>query len=102
MGKLFNFLKKKPKIGIAFGGGATRGLSHIGVIKAFEEFGIEFDYVCGTSVGSLIGAAYANGLGSKDLYDVAKKHLLILIFFHTLFFQHLYNFVYNPLYPPIF
>ena len=73
MGKLFNFLKKKPKIGIAFGGGATRGLSHIGVIKAFEEFGIEFDYVCGTSVGSLIGAAYANGLGSKDLYDVAKK-----------------------------
>ncbi len=65
--------KKKIKVGVAFGGGGARGMSHIGVIKAFEEFGIEFDYVCGTSVGSLIGAAYANGLSSKEIYDIAKK-----------------------------
>lgn len=74
MGNFFNKLfKKKIKVGVAFGGGGARGMSHIGVIKAFEEFGIEFDYVCGTSVGSLIGAAYANGLSSKELYDIAKK-----------------------------
>lgn len=73
MNKFFNFLNKKPKIGVAFGGGGARGLSHIGVIKAFEEFGLEFDYVAGTSVGSIIGAAYANGMTSKQIYDVAQK-----------------------------
>ena len=43
---------RKPKIGIAFGGGGARGFTHIGVIKAFEEYGLKFDYVAGTSVGS--------------------------------------------------
>ncbi|MBE7075991.1 MAG: hypothetical protein E7375_02875 [Clostridiales bacterium] len=69
----FNFFRRKPKIGVAFGGGGARGLSHIGVIRAFEEFGLEFDYVAGTSVGSLIGAAYANGMSWKQIYDIAKK-----------------------------
>lgn len=72
MGNIFDFLAKKPKIGIAFGGGGARGMSHIGVIKAFEEFGLEFDYIAGTSVGSIIGAAYANGLSSEDMYKIAK------------------------------
>lgn len=65
-------LNKKPKIGLAFGGGGARGFSHIGVIKAFEEFGLEFDYVAGTSVGSLLGAAYASGMTWSQIYDVAK------------------------------
>ncbi len=67
------FQRKRAKIGLAFGGGGARGMSHIGVIKAFEEYGLKFDYVCGTSVGSIIGAAYANGLTSKELYEVAKS-----------------------------
>lgn len=73
MNKFFKFFNKKPKIGVAFGGGGARGLSHIGVIKAFEEFGLEFDYVVGTSVGSIMGAAYANGMTSQQIYDIAKK-----------------------------
>ncbi len=73
MKNIFNFLTRKPKIGIAFGGGGARGLSHIGVIKAFEEFGIEFDYVSGTSVGSIIGSAYAAGLTSREMYKIAKE-----------------------------
>lgn len=71
--KLMNFFNKKPKIGIAFGGGGARGLSHIGVLKAFEEFGLNFDYVAGTSVGSIIGAAYASGMTWSEMYDIAKK-----------------------------
>lgn len=67
---IFSF--RKPKIGLAFGGGGARGFSHIGVIKAFEEYGLKFDYIAGTSVGSIIGAAYAYGLGSKEIYDIAK------------------------------
>ena len=42
---------KKIKVGIAFGGGGTRGFSHLGAIKAFEEFGLKFDFVAGTSAG---------------------------------------------------
>ena len=49
---------KKVKLGLALGGGATRGYGHIGALKAFAEYGIEFDYVAGTSVGSLIGSLY--------------------------------------------
>ncbi len=71
--KMFSFLNRKPKIGVAFGGGGARGMSHIGVIKAFEEFGLKFDYVAGTSVGSIMGAAYASGMSSKEIYDIAKK-----------------------------
>ncbi len=73
MKNFFNFFNKKPKIGIAFGGGGARGFSHIGVIKALNEFGLDFDYVAGTSVGSIIGAAYASGMTWKEIYDVAKK-----------------------------
>ena len=67
------FLRKRPKIGLAFGGGGARGFSHLGVIKAFEEFGLKFDYVCGTSVGSIIGAMYANGMTYGQMYAIAKK-----------------------------
>ena len=73
MKNIFKFFNKKPKIGIAFGGGGARGFSHIGVIKALNEFGLDFDYVAGTSVGSIIGAAYASGMTWKEMYDVAKK-----------------------------
>ena len=41
----------KPKLAIAFGGGASRGMMHLGVMKALEEEGIKADIVTGTSVG---------------------------------------------------
>jgi len=43
------------------GAGSARGWAHIGVIRALQEAGIEPDIVCGTSIGSLVGAAYAAG-----------------------------------------
>ncbi len=70
---MLNLFRKPIKVGLAFGGGGARGLSHIGVIKAFEEYGLKFDYVAGTSVGSLIGAAYAKGMTSQEMYNRAKK-----------------------------
>lgn len=51
----------KPVIGLALGGGAARGWSHIGVILALREAGIEPDVVSGTSIGALVGAAYVAG-----------------------------------------
>lgn len=62
----------KVKIGLALGGGATRGLAHIGVIKAFEENNIHFDFVAGTSVGSLIGAIYSSGKTADEMMEIAK------------------------------
>lgn len=51
----------EPRIGLALGSGSARGWSHIGVIRALQEAGIEPDIVCGTSIGALVGAAYAAG-----------------------------------------
>lgn len=52
---------KEPVVGLALGGGAARGWSHIGIILALEEIGIRPQIVCGTSIGALVGAAYAGG-----------------------------------------
>jgi NTE family protein len=51
----------RPRIGLALGSGSARGWAHIGVIDALIEAGIEPDIVCGTSIGSLVGAAYVAG-----------------------------------------
>jgi NTE family protein len=52
---------KRPRIGLALGSGSARGWSHIGVIDSLIEAGIEPDIICGTSIGSLVGAAYVAG-----------------------------------------
>ena len=54
--------RRRPKrVGLVLGGGAARGWAHIGAIRALEEAGIKPDVVCGTSIGALVGAVYANG-----------------------------------------
>ena len=50
-----------PKLGLALGSGASRGWSHVGVIKALLREGIEPDIVCGTSVGAIVGGSYVAG-----------------------------------------
>ena len=48
-------------IGLALGSGSSRGWAHIGIINALSELGITPNIVCGTSIGSLIGASYVSG-----------------------------------------
>jgi NTE family protein len=48
-------------IRLALGSGSARGRAHIGILEALKEAGIEPDIVCGTSIGSLVGAAYIAG-----------------------------------------
>ena len=55
----------QPKIGIALGGGGAKGWSHIGVLNALEKMGIRPSIVAGTSMGALVGAAYASNSLSK-------------------------------------
>jgi len=54
-------MKSDLKIGIALGSGAARGWAHIGVLRVLEEAGIRPQIVCGTSIGALVGAVYADG-----------------------------------------
>lgn len=60
------------QVGLALSGGAVRGLAHIGVVKALESFGIKPTVVAGTSVGSLVGAAIAAGIGWRDMAEMAR------------------------------
>ena len=63
---------RRAKLGLALGGGFARGIAHIGVLKVLEEEGIPVDYVAGTSVGAIIGAAYCGGMSAAELADMAK------------------------------
>jgi NTE family protein len=62
---------KPPRIGLALGGGFARGLAHVGVLKVLEEEKIPIDFIAGTSVGAVIGAAYASGISAKELEEIA-------------------------------
>jgi len=57
---------------LALGGGFARGLAHIGVLKAMEEAGIMPDFIAGTSVGAVIGAAYCSGVSARELEEIAS------------------------------
>lgn len=52
---------RKPKIGLALGSGAARGWAHVGVLDALTSAGIKPDIIAGTSMGALVGGAYASG-----------------------------------------
>jgi len=55
------------KIGLALSGGGARGIGHIGILKALEEFGIKPNIISGASSGAIIGALYASGLSSDEI-----------------------------------
>src|SRR5262249_2599368 len=52
---------------LALGGGGARGLAHIAVIEALDEMGVKPTAIAGTSIGALVGAAYAAGMCGKDI-----------------------------------
>ena len=55
------------KIGLALGGGAARGIAHIPLLEALDELGVTPTKMSGTSIGALVGAAYASGLTGKEI-----------------------------------
>lgn len=66
------FVKSRYKLGLALSGGGTRGFAHLGVLKAFAEHRIRFDYVTGTSAGSLAGAIYCADLNLDEVIAQAR------------------------------
>ena len=64
---------ERPRIGIAFGGGSARGLAHVGVIAWLEEHHIPIDLAAGTSMGGLIGGAFASGMTATELREMIES-----------------------------
>jgi NTE family protein len=73
-------MSRKPapakSFALALGGGGARGLAHIAVLEALDEMGQKPAAIAGTSIGSLIGAAYAAGMSGKEIrrFVVALAH----------------------------
>ncbi len=59
--------KTAPRIGLALGGGGARGLAHILAVQVFDEMGLRPALIAGSSIGALIGAAYASQLSAAEI-----------------------------------
>ena len=70
----------RPKVCLVLSGGGARGAAHIGVIKVLQELQVPIDCVAGTSMGSIVGGAYATGLTTaemeKTLGEISTRTLL--------------------------
>ena len=64
---------KRPRVGLALGGGGARGMAHIGVIRALEQLHVPIDYVVGTSMGSIVGGLYACGYTPDEMEKLIKS-----------------------------
>jgi NTE family protein len=58
----------QPSVAIALGGGGARGLAHIAILEALDELGVKPTAISGTSIGAIIGAAYAAGIEARHLH----------------------------------
>ncbi len=63
----------RKKVGLALGGGAARGIAHIGVLKALRDFQIPVDMVAGVSAGAVVGAFFAAGLDIETMEDKVSQ-----------------------------
>ena len=75
---------KTKSLGIIFSGGGVRGMAHIGLIKAMEEYGVSAQIVSGSSVGALVGALYANGNTVEEMLAFFKETPLFRYNFVTI------------------
>lgn len=81
--RIVHFLRG-VEIGIALGGGAARGMAHLGVLKELEEQGIYLDLIAGTSAGAMTGTLYASGMEVEHTIQSFKKELALPWFFRML------------------
>ncbi|MFT7723528.1 MAG: patatin-like phospholipase family protein [Roseateles sp.] len=63
----------RPRIGLVLSGGGARGLAHIGVLRVLEEMQVPVDLIVGTSMGAVVGGAYAAGRSVDELETLAKS-----------------------------
>ncbi len=59
--------------GVVLSGGGSRGVAHLGVLKALEEFDLEPNFICGVSSGAIVGAFYADGWKPDDIFELFQN-----------------------------
>lgn len=62
------------KLGLSLAGGGIKGMAHIGAIKALQEDKVKFDYIAGTSSGSIVATLYASGYSVNEMYNFFKEY----------------------------
>ncbi len=65
--KITNIFNKKPKIGLALGGGGAKGLAHVPLFEVLDDMAVVPHMISGTSIGAILGAMYASGLSGKEI-----------------------------------
>lgn len=63
---------QRPGIALALGGGFARGFAHLGVLKVFQKYDIRVSHIAGSSVGSILGAAYASGAPLERIMETCR------------------------------
>jgi NTE family protein len=71
----------RPRVCLVLAGGGARGTAHIGVIKVLDELRVPVDCIAGTSIGALVGAAYATGINGAEMEKIVSgletEHLFV-------------------------
>ena len=75
-----NIFAQDIRIGLVLGGGGAKGISHIGILKAFEEYQIPIYCITGASAGALVGGLYVSGMSIKKMEEISKSGELDDIF----------------------
>ncbi len=65
----------ESRVGLALGGGGARGLAHVAMLETFDELGITPCRISGTSIGAIVGAAYAAGLSAEEIREHIEETL---------------------------
>jgi NTE family protein len=63
----------RPRVGLALGGGSAKGFVHVGVLRWLEEHRVPVDAIAGTSMGALIGGAYATGMSAAEIQELLRS-----------------------------
>src|SRR5213082_3238352 len=63
---------QRPGIGLTLGGGFARGFAHLGVLKVLQKYNIRVSHIAGSSVGSILGAAYASGAPLERIIETCR------------------------------
>ncbi len=74
---------ERPRIGLVLGGGGARGGAHLGVLEVLEELRVPVDCIAGTSMGALVGGAYAAGVSPAEIEELVRRTDWISIFDDT-------------------
>jgi NTE family protein len=61
------------KVSLALGGGGSKGIAHLGVLRGLEQEGFQIQALAGTSVGAVVGAIYAAGNNSDEMYELFRS-----------------------------